>query len=418
MEELANSAPFTRRILVTGGAGFIGSHVVIHLVKTYPRYYIVNLDSLDYCSCVRNVHTAFESAPNFQGTRSNSKDSDSNECDDDDDKSGDEDDDEDEVGVRLRGSFCEWDIAHGTPGSPRHLPKNYKFIKGDITSADLIEYILCTEKIDTILHFAAQSHVDNSFGNSIQFSQTNIIGTHVLLEEARIHGKIQRFIHVSTDEVYGEGQAHTTAMLEDHALEPTNPYAATKAGAEFLVKAYQRSFKLPTIITRSNNVYGPHQYPEKLVPKFINQVIRRYPLTIHGDGTNTRNYLYISDVVAAFDLILHQGTIGEIYNIGGQNELSNKQVALDILRLMNSSAAASVLLDHMISNVSDRPFNDMRYTIDSTKLRAIGWSERVSWEEGLKKTIKWYRRHGHRFGNIEHALAAHPGAFRKTYQLA
>lgn len=393
---------FTKRILVTGGAGFIGSHVVIHLVKTYPEYYIVNLDSLDYCSCVRNVHSAIssdseESELAKRGGRGSENDS---------------EEDEGEVGRRLRGSFCEPDQELSDEDSAS-LPPNYKFINGSITSADLVGYILKTEKIDTVMHFAAQSHVDNSFGNSIEFSKTNILGTHVLLEAARIHG-ISRFIHVSTDEVYGEGRADTVAMTEDHVLEPTNPYAATKAGAEFLVKAYHRSFHLPTIITRSNNVYGPHQYPEKLIPKFINQILRDKPVTLHGDGLHQRNYLFISDVVAAFDLILHQGEVGEVYNVGGENELSNKQVALDLLSIMKPHLLGTEALQ-MITFVDDRPFNDHRYTIDASKVRRLGWTEKVAWRDGLQRTVKWMKRYGHRFTDIDHALEAHPIAFKRMY---
>ena len=250
-----------QNILITGGAGFIASHVVIRLVKNYPQYNIVNMDMLSYCSCHENVLSAIgEEAP------------------------------------------------------------NYKFVKGDICSSDLVSYVLRTEKIDTILHFAAQTHVDNSFGNSFQFTKHNIMGTHVLLEAAKNAG-IHRFIHVSTDEVYGEGRENEAGMVEAATLEPTNPYAATKAGAEFLVKAYQRSFKLPAIMTRGNNVYGPHQFPEKLIPKFTNQLLRGRAVTLHGDGSNTRNFLFVEDVAEAFDVLLHRGRVGEIYNIGVSNEL-------------------------------------------------------------------------------------------------
>ncbi|RLN61198.1 hypothetical protein BBJ29_007927 [Phytophthora kernoviae] len=407
MEETASTAkqydepPFTKRILVTGGAGFIGSHVVIYLVKHYPDYYIVNLDSLDYCSCVRNVHSAISSYGSEHETQNSTE-------------NAEEEEEEDEVCERLRGSFCE-------PGDDlsdeylNTLPKNYKFIHGSITGADLVGYILKTERIDTIMHFAAQSHVDNSFGNSIEFSKTNILGTHVLLEAARLHG-ISRFIHVSTDEVYGEGRPDSTPMTEDHVLEPTNPYAATKAGAEFLVKTYHRSFGLPTIITRSNNVYGPHQYPEKLIPKFINQILRDRPVTIHGDGKHTRNYLYISDVVAAFDLILHEGKVGEVYNIGGEQELSNKEVTIDLLDIMKPHLVGAEKAK-MITHVEDRPFNDHRYIIDATKIRRLGWKEKVPWREGLRKTVKWCCRYGHRFTNVDHALEPHPIAFKKSYKI-
>jgi len=406
---------YAKRILVTGGAGFIGSHVVIHLVKRYPQYYIVNLDSLDYCSCVRNVHSAISSCGSEQELQHLQTRGDSTE-EDEAERDQSEDDDEDNVCQRLRGSFCEPGDEYTSDEFLATLPTNYKFIHGSITGADLVGYVLKTERIDTIMHFAAQSHVDNSFGNSIDFSKTNILGTHVLLEAARLHG-IKRFIHVSTDEVYGEGRPDSAPMTEDHVLEPTNPYAATKAGAEFLVKSFHRSFGLPTIITRSNNVYGPHQYPEKLIPKFINQLLRDRPVTIHGDGMHTRNYLYISDVVAAFDLILHEGKVGEVYNIGGENELSNKEVAMDLLEVMKPQLVGAEKAN-MITHVQDRPFNDHRYTIDASKIRRLGWKETVPWREGLRKTVKWCCRYGHRFNNIDHALEAHPINFKKTYKLS
>ena len=237
-----------KNVMITGGAGFIASHFVILLTKKYPNLNIVNFDKLDYVACLKNL-----------------------------------------------------DCLKGLP--------NYKFVKGDICSPDLVNYVLESEKIDTIVHFAAQTHVDNSFGNSFQFTQNNIFGTHVLLESAKNMG-IKRFVHVSTDEVYGEGEADENPMQEEHVLEPTNPYAATKAGAEFLVKSYHRSFNLPVIMTRGNNVYGPHQYPEKLIPKFTNQLMRNRPVTLHGDGNNTRNFLYVTDVARAFEFVLFKGQVG------------------------------------------------------------------------------------------------------------
>jgi UDP-glucose 4,6-dehydratase len=235
------------------------------------QYKIVNYDCLDYCSCISNLD----------------------------------------------------DLKATNP--------NYKFIKGNICSPDFVSHVLASEEIDTIMHFAAQTHVDNSFGNSFQFTQNNIYGTHVLLESAKLHPGLRRFVHVSTDEVYGEGEDfETDPMKEEHILEPTNPYAATKAGAEFLVKSYLRSFQLPCIITRGNNVYGPHQYPEKLIPKFVNQLMRGKAVTLHGTGSNTRNFLYVEDVAAAFDIIVHKGKVGHIYNIGGENELPNVEVAKQV----------------------------------------------------------------------------------------
>ena len=332
-------------ILVTGGAGFIASHVCILLAKKYPAVTIVNYDCLDYCSCLENLS----------------------------------------------------EIAS--------LP-NYKFIKGNICNPDMVLHVLKSEKIDTIMHFAAQTHVDNSFGNSFQFTKNNIYGTHVLLESAKLLGpQLTRFVHVSTDEVYGEGEnMDSDPMSEEHVLEPTNPYAATKAGAEFLVKSYHRSFNLPVVITRGNNVYGPHQYPEKLVPKFINQLVRGRPVTLHGTGMNTRNFLHVSDVATAFDLILHKGKVGQIYNIGGKNELPNVQVAKDLIRVLGLTDREAELLTY----VEDRKFNDLRYTISSDKLHALGWKEEISWEEGLRMTVEWYKEHTGRYGNIESALVAHP----------
>merc|ERR1712070_638303 len=268
---------------------------------------------------------------------------------------------------------------------------------------DIVNYVLKMEEIDTIMHFAAQTHVDNSFGNSFQFTQNNIFGTHVLLESAKIHG-IKRFIHVSTDEVYGEGGETEDPMQEEHVLEPTNPYAATKAGAEFLVKSYHRSFGMPVIITRGNNVYGPHQFPEKLIPKFINQLQRGRAVTLHGTGKNTRNFLYVEDVARAFEKILFKGTVGSIYNIGGSNEVANIDIARTLIRLMGMEDRH----ESLISFVPDRPFNDLRYTIDCAKLAALGWKEEMPFEKGMQATVAWYKDHQHRFGDIEGALIAHP----------
>jgi len=339
------SEPYVpKNILLTGGAGFIASHVAILLCNKYPQYNVVVYDRLDYCSCLENL---------------------------------------DEL---------------------KELP-NYKFIKGDIATADLVSYVLREEKIDTILHFAAQTHVDNSFGNSFAFTHSNIYGTHVLLESAKVCKTIKRFVHVSTDEVYGEGEDfETNPMTEEHVLEPTNPYAATKAGAEFLVKSYFRSFQVPCLITRGNNVYGPHQFPEKLIPKFTNQLMKGMKLTLHGDGTNTRNFLYVTDVANAFDVIMHKGTPGHVYNIGGKNELPNVEVARELLKIFNLEKEE----DKYLTFVPDRAFNDLRYTINSQKLHDLGWEEEMSWEEGLKTTVEWYKKYTGRYGNIDDALIAHP----------
>jgi UDP-glucose 4,6-dehydratase len=292
----------------------------------------------------------------------------------------------------------------------KDLP-NYKFIKGDIATADLVSYVLREEEIDTILHFAAQTHVDNSFGNSFAFTHSNIYGTHVLLESAKICKTIKRFVHVSTDEVYGEGEDfETNPMTENHVLEPTNPYAATKAGAEFLVKSYFRSFKVPCLITRGNNVYGPHQFPEKLIPKFTNQLMKGMKLTLHGDGSNTRNFLYVTDVASAFDIIMHKGTPGHVYNVGGKNEISNLNVAKELLKMFGREKEE----DKWITFVGDRQFNDLRYTINSSKLHDLGWKEEMSWEEGMKTTVEWYKKFTNRYGNIDDALVAHPRMLNNT----
>jgi dTDP-glucose 4,6-dehydratase len=253
------------------------------------------------------------------------------------------------------------------------------------------------------MHFAAQTHVDNSFGNSFQFTQNNIMGTHVLLESAKNHG-IKRFIHVSTDEVYGEQHHDQDPMMEEQVLEPTNPYAATKAGAEFLAKSYHRSFGMPLIITRGNNVYGPHQFPEKLIPKFINQLMRGRAVTLHGDGQNKRNFLFVEDVARAFEVILFRGKVGMIYNIGGTNEQTNLEVAKNLISLSGYKEKENT----MMTFVEDRVFNDLRYHINSDRLMELGWREQVSWEDGLKRTFEWYQKNSSRFGDIETALVAHP----------
>jgi UDP-glucose 4,6-dehydratase len=303
------------------------------------------------------------------------------------------------LGISFTDCSCLENVGH-----LEKLP-NYKFVKGNICSADLLNYVLEEEKIDTIMHFAAQTHVDNSFGNSFQFTQNNIMGTHVLLEAAKIAG-IKRFIHVSTDEVYGEQRLDQDAMDEEQLLEPTNPYAATKAGAEFIAKSYFRSFGLPLIITRGNNVYGPHQYPEKLIPKFINQLRRGRKVTLHGTGENKRNFLYVEDVARAFECVLFKGKVGIVYNIGGSNERSNIDVAKDLIGLAGYKGKE----DQMITYVEDRFFNDLRYHINSDRLFDLGWREQVSWEEGIKLTYDWFEKNSHRYGDIESALVAHPRA--------
>ncbi|KAL8979423.1 MAG: hypothetical protein Q9177_006148 [Variospora cf. flavescens] len=280
---------------------------------------------------------------------------------------------------------------------------NFSFFQGDIASpADVTE---CLEKyqIDTIFHFAAQSHVDLSFGNSYSFTATNVYGTHVMLECAKA-AAIRRFVHISTDEVYGEVDEASEDLMESSILAPTNPYAASKAAAEMLVNAYWKSFKLPVMIARSNNVYGPHQYPEKVIPKFTCLLERGQKVVLHGDGKHTRRYLYAGDSVDAFDTILHKGSIGQIYNIGSADEISNLALCSKLL-----TEFGLLETDNWISHSQDRPFNDRRYAVNGQKLCDLGWQQKTPFDKGLKITVDWYRKYGERWwGNIDHILGTFP----------
>ena len=334
-----------RNVLITGGAGFIASHVAILLATKYPRYRVVVVDKLDYCANLNNL--------------------------------------------RLVAGLL-----------------NFKFVKGDIRSADFVTHVMHAEEIDTVMHFAAQTHVDNSFGNSIEFTENNIKGTHVLLESIKTLGTVKRFLHISTDDVYGESSYKLDKDNFEVAslLEPTNPYAATKAAAEMLVMAYGRSYGLPYIITRGNNVYGPHQYPEKAIPKFIMLARNGSQIPIHGDGMATRSYMHVRDAVAAFDIILHKGTLREIYNLGAFEKRTVLSVARDI------GIALGKDISQTIVHVQDRIFKDRRYFIDCSKLHALGWKQKVSWEDGLKETIEWYVENDESsgyWGDVSGALLAH-----------
>lgn len=329
------------RILITGGSGFIASHLINFLVKKYPEYFIVNLDKLDSCSSVYN-------------------------------------------------------------NEPVKDAKNYKFIKGDITSVDLMNYVLKSENIDTIIHAAAQSHVDASFGNSFDFTHNNVYGTHVLLEAAK-NAKIQKFIHVSTDEVYGSCNVKKD---EESPTNPTNPYSASKAAAESLVRGYINSFSFPAIITRGNNVYGPNQYVEKLIPKFITRLLRNEKCCIHGDGSNRRHYLHVLDTVSAFDTVLHKGSIGETYNIGSPDEFTNMEVAKKLIKIIKKSEN-----DDWIEYVPDRAFNDTRYFLTFEKLSKLGWKPNYSFDDELQHVVNWYRSidiQNHWSANALIALQPHP----------
>lgn len=316
------------RILVTGGAGFIGSAFCRRIQSQFHYLTLVNVDYLNPCSTV---------AP---------------------------------------------DITQNS--------ETYTFVKGDIKDTDLMLSLLKTHDIDTIVHFAAQSHVDTSFTNPMMYTEDNVLGTHSLLEASRRHGKITRFIHISTDEVYGENSSKDpSAKTERSLLKPTNPYAASKAGAEMLVHSYVHSYNLPAIIIRSNNIYGPGQYPEKVVPRFILQLLNEHPITIQGSGNQLRSFLYVEDAVDAVLCVLFQGEIGEVYNISSQDEISIRELAARIL----ATLCPGRRLEEAITFVEDRHFNDKRYWITSEPLQQLGWKQRVRIDEGLEKTIAWYRTH-------------------------
>lgn len=322
------------RVLVTGGWGFIGSNFIHQLFLSHYRrqntqqkkkYVIVNIDKRSYCS---------------------------------------------------RAEYVE-DI-HGLV--------NYEL---DLNNTDEVQHILERHQIDTVVHFAAQSHVDLSFNNSLAFTQDNVRATHSLLEAVRRYGKIQRFLHVSTDEIYGE-TIQKDAFDETTPPNPTNPYAATKISAEFLVQSYYHCFEIPIMIIRGNNVYGPHQYPEKLIPRFIYHLLDHQPCPIHGNGQTRRNFLYVTDMCQGILTILEKGKVSDIYNIGDMNEYSVIDIAQYLVRLMISPTAP---LDKYMTFVQDRYYNDFTYRINSSKLRELGWIPQISMEEGLKKTIEWYTQH-------------------------
>jgi UDP-glucose 4,6-dehydratase len=316
-----------KNVLVTGGLGFIGSNFVNQMSSKYPGANIVIYDICDYCSSVENVI---------------------------------------------------WS-------------SNISLVRDDIKNEKTVLHTLKQYEIDTIVHFAAQSHVDNSFKNSLEFTLTNVYGTHVLLECSRIYGKIKLFLHMSTDEVYGEIESNDISC-EKSLLAPTNPYAASKTGAEFMVKSYHISYKLPVIIVRCNNVYGPNQYPEKIIPKFITQLQSGQKITIQGQGNSRRNFIHAIDISSAIDLIISSGVTGETYNIGVDNEYS----VMDIAHILCD--IANVKLEDSIEYIPDRLFNDFRYCLSSKKLRDLGWvQQKTDFVEELKNLFTWYNINGCRF---------------------
>jgi dTDP-glucose 4,6-dehydratase len=308
------------RVLVTGGLGFIGSNFIDHVLSNHSEITaILNIDRCDCCARIHNVSCASD---------------------------------------------------------PR-----YAYVQGNITNMSHMKRLFHDFKPNVVVHFAAQSHVDNSFENAEQYIHDNIIGTYTILECVREVGC--RLVHISTDEVYGEVGIDETSNSETSVLNPTNPYSATKAGAELLVKAYGHSFGIPYVITRGNNVFGPKQYPEKVVPAFIDAMMKGNPCRIHGEGRSRRNFIYVDDVSRAVMTVLQHGKNGAVYNIGTRNEYSVLEM-FDILRKIVNPDATTI-------HVNDRPHNDKRYAVDSSALHELGWSEQVPFHEAIQRTVEWYK---------------------------
>jgi dTDP-glucose 4,6-dehydratase/UDP-glucose 4,6-dehydratase len=313
-------------LLITGGCGFIGSNFInYYFPKQQSNFKLVNLDALYYCADINNVNE------NIQNN------------------------------------------------------KNYAFLKGNLCDSTLIDNVLKDHSITHVIHFAAQSHVQNSFEDSLQYTHDNILGTHTLLECCRKYGGIKKFVHVSTDEVYGESMNSVDELhkTEHSVLCPTNPYAATKAGAELIAQSYCHSYKMPIIITRGNNVYGPNQYPEKLIPLFIKLLKEDKKVTIQGKGTSVRAFLHAYDTARAFEAILEKGVLGEIYNIGCDEgmEYSVMEVAKILIKFIKGTED----YDDWIEYVEDRPYNDMRYYISNSKVKALGWTIEKDFITGVKE---------------------------------
>jgi len=311
-------------ILVTGGAGFIGSNFVRHLLQRLERVRVVNFDSLTYAGNLENLA----------------------------------------------------DVQ----GDPR-----YAFVRGDICDADAVKDVVRTREIDAIVHLAAESHVDRSILGAGAFVHTNVLGTHTLLEVAREAG-ITRFLHVSTDEVYGSlGPAGK--FTETTPLHPNSPYAASKAASDLLALSWQHTYGLPVVVTRCSNNYGPYQFPEKLIPLMVCNALRDLPLPVYGDGKNVRDWLHVTDHCEALLTVLQRGSVGEVYNIGGSNERTNIDMVKRILTILGKP-------DSLISFVKDRPGHDRRYAIDSSKLTdQLGWAPSVGFDDGLATTVAWYAEH-------------------------
>ena len=322
-----------KKILITGGAGFIGSHVIRLFVNKYPDYAIVNLDALTYAGNLENLRD-IENAP------------------------------------------------------------NYSFVKGDITDEAFINQLFAEQSFDAVIHLAAESHVDRSILDPLSFVKTNVIGTGVLLNAAKqswkdMEGKL--FYHVSTDEVYGS-LGETGFFTEETPYDPRSPYSASKASSDHLVSAYYHTYGLPMVISNCSNNYGSHQFPEKLLPLMINNIVHSKPLPVYGKGENVRDWLWVNDHARAIDVIFHQGKLGETYNIGGFNEWKNIDIVHLLCSIMDKKLGrADGESAKLITYVKDRAGHDMRYAIDATKLnKELGWEPSLQFEEGMDKTIDWY----------------------------
>lgn len=311
-----------KKILVTGGSGFIGGNFVQYMVNKYPEYEIYNLDLLTYAGDLTK-HREIEE-----------KD-------------------------------------------------NYRFIKADIANREEIIQLFTSEKFDYVVHFAAESHVDRSITDPEIFIRTNVMGTQVLLDAAKLVN-IKKFVHVSTDEVYGELDFDpNTFFTEDTPLQPNSPYSASKASSDLLVRSYSETYGLPVNITRCSNNYGPYHFPEKLIPLTISRVLNDQKVPVYGDGKNIRDWLHVIDHCSAIDLVLHEGKSGEVYNVGGHNERNNLEVVKTILHALNKS-------EDLIEFVEDRLGHDKRYAINPTKLEELGWKPKYDFETGIAQTIQWY----------------------------
>ena len=327
-----------RNILITGGAGFIGSHVVRHFVRNYPDYHIVNLDKLTYAGNLDNLRDVEGAA-------------------------------------------------------------NYTFVKGDICDFESVLALMKEHRIDGVIHLAAESHVDRSISNPFEFAQTNVLGTLSLLQAARHYWESlperyegKKFYHISTDEVYGALELDGGMFREDTPYAPHSPYSASKASSDHFVRAFHDTYGMPTVISNCSNNYGPNQYPEKLIPLFIQNICEGKPLPVYGKGENVRDWLYVEDHARAIDLIFHEGGVAETYNIGGNNEWRNidliKLLIKEVDRQLGNEEGHSLPL---ISYVTDRAGHDLRYAIDSSKLqRELGWSPSLQFEEGIRLTVEWY----------------------------